>query len=230
MAHDRLPKDRFRYFGNFLKRFDQHRSSYRIQAMEDYEFSIANTRFVASYGLIANCDIHAEVLQSSAVNLTYLAQINARLTAFPDISRPISIYVCTDALPEFAKSVLPNIDRPFTLVSGDSDMPVNATALGDAIALITNHPNLKNWFAQNIDCELAKLHALPIGLDLVPLFLLLRDLLRIFYLGLHLVVPEVNVFQQEEVEEGEGGKVLIIPGNRVRFLLFLSVTLIERSN
>ncbi|APC05315.1 hypothetical protein AOC10_01615 [Polynucleobacter asymbioticus] len=166
MAHDRLPKDRFRHFGNFLKRFDQHRSSYRIQAMEDYEFSIANTRFVASYGLIANCDIHAEVLQSSAVNLTYLAQINARLNTFPDIGRPISIYVCTDALPEFAKSVLPNIDRPFTLVSGDSDMPVNATALGDAIALITNHPDLKNWFAQNIDCEHAKLHALPIGLDL----------------------------------------------------------------
>jgi len=166
MAHDRLPKARFRPFGNFLKRFDRHRSSYRIQAMEDYEFSIANTRFVASYGLIANCDIHAQIPQSSAVNLAYLAEINARLNAFPDIGRPISIYVCTDALPEFAKSVLPNIHRAFTLVSGDSDMPVNAATLGDAINLIANHVQLQKWFAQNKDCEHAKIHALPIGLDL----------------------------------------------------------------
>lgn len=166
MAHDRLPRDRFRHFGNFLKRFDQHRSSYRVQAMEDYRFSIANTRFVASYGLIANCDIHAQVPQSSAVDLLYLAEISPRLNAFPDLGRPISIYICTDALPEFAKSVLPKINRAFTLVSGDSDMPVNSKALGDAIALIANHPQLKNWFAQNKDCEHHKIHALPIGLDL----------------------------------------------------------------
>lgn len=166
MAHDRLPKDHFRHFGAFLKRFDQHRSAYRIQAMADYEFSIVNTRFVASYGLIANCDIHAEKPQSSAINLVYLAQISACLNAFPDVGRPISIYVCTDALPEFTKSVLPNIRRRFTLVSGDSDMPVNELTLGDAISFIANHDHLNAWFAQNKDCEHPRIQALPIGLDL----------------------------------------------------------------
>lgn len=166
MAHDRLPKDRFRHFGNFLKRFDRHRSSYRIQSMEDYAFSIANTRFVASYSLIANCDIRALSPQSSAINLTYLAEINERLNAFPGLDRPISIYICTDALPDFSKRVLPNIRRAFTLVSGDSDMPVNLSMLGETISLISNHPHLNVWFAQNKDFEHPKIRALPIGLDL----------------------------------------------------------------
>jgi len=166
MAHDRLPKDWFRYFCKFLKRFDRHRSSYRIQGMQDYEFSIAHTRFVASYAFIANCDIQAQVPQSSAVNRAYLAQINARLNAFQDISRPISIYVCTDAIPEFAKSVLPNIQRQFTLVSGDSDMPVSLNNLAEAINRITKNPYLHLWFAQNKDCIDLKIRALPIGLDL----------------------------------------------------------------
>ena len=166
MAHDRLAKDRFRHFGNFLMRFDKHRSAYRILTNQDYEFSISNNRFVASYALIKACDIHAQVPQSSHIDYAYLAEMNDRISQYPEQSRALSIYVCTNALTEFVKQVLPKIDRPFILLSGDSDMPVNKDALGSTIEQICEHSKLALWFAQNKDCEHPKLRALPIGLDL----------------------------------------------------------------
>jgi hypothetical protein len=77
-----------------------------------------------------------------------------------------SIYVCTDAVPEFSRNVLPRISTPFTLVTGDSDRPVNPQSLGEAsFRAILENQHCLAWFAQNIAAAHDKLHPLPIGLD-----------------------------------------------------------------
>jgi hypothetical protein len=77
-----------------------------------------------------------------------------------------SIYVCSDALPEFASRLMPQLQAPFTLVSGDSDLSIAPSTIGDAVFRgILENPLCTAWFAQNAQAEHAKLHSLPIGLD-----------------------------------------------------------------
>jgi hypothetical protein len=94
-----------------------------------------------------------------------LAEIPARLKFFSKTSTPLSIYICTDALLKFAKEVLGAIQTPFVLVSGDSDIPIDYSYLGDAFDQIVKNEYLLAWFAQNKSIEHSKLHSLPIGLD-----------------------------------------------------------------
>jgi hypothetical protein len=75
-----------------------------------------------------------------------------------------SIYVCTDALQNFAQNFLPQIATPFTLVSGDSDMLVNDITVPH-IATILNSQYLIVWYAQNLSVNHPKLFHMPIGLD-----------------------------------------------------------------
>ncbi|WP_146030515.1 hypothetical protein [Pseudovibrio exalbescens] len=83
-----------------------------------------------------------------------------------DLSSGGTIYVCTDALPVFAATVLPKIATPFTLVSGDSDLPVSLEGLGrETLKKLLENRYLQQWFAQNLAYAHPKLTHLPIGLD-----------------------------------------------------------------
>ncbi len=116
------------------------------------------TTIVSSRGLMKSCCAHNHRPVSSG------ALIDADLLTR---HRPGgSIYVCSDALPEFAARLLPQLEAPFTLVSGDSDLAISPATLGDAVFHgILDNPLCIAWFAQNAQAEHAKLHTLPIGLD-----------------------------------------------------------------
>jgi hypothetical protein len=117
-----------------------------------------HTTFVSSRGILNSCSAHNLRAISSAPS------IDATLLA-----RSIpggSIYLCTDAVPEFVRSWLPKVEQPFTLVTGDSDLPVAADSLGEAaLGAILDNAKCRAWFAQNLAANHPKLQAMPIGLD-----------------------------------------------------------------
>ena len=71
-----------------------------------------------------------------------------------------TIFVYTHLIPYFAYYLAPKISREFTLVTHNSDHAVTIQDLE-----LLNNPNLKGWFAQNVEFSHEKLHALPIGLQ-----------------------------------------------------------------
>lgn len=79
------------------------------------------------------------------------------------------------ALRFFVETVLPQINAPFTLVSGSEDTTIpnqtdaRMTAFSaqdrEDVAAILNHPLLKAWVAENLDdASHPKLHPLPLGM------------------------------------------------------------------
>ncbi len=154
----------YRALGNFLRRHDEKRYAYRNLLSAEYRDSLSSTRLVSSRGLLELCDIHADAPQSSVVNQKYLATIPAQLKSFSTANRVPSIYLCTDAITFFVRNVLPQIDQPFILISGDSDLSVSHATITDLDELLKNH-YLKQWFAQNLECVHPRLEPLPIGLD-----------------------------------------------------------------
>jgi len=74
--------------------------------------------------------------------------------------------VPSDGITYFAKNILPKIGVPFVLVSGDSDLPINASSLKDSLNVLLESPLLVAWYAQNRDFDHPKLHSLPIGINL----------------------------------------------------------------
>lgn len=144
---------------------DRNQESIKRYLAKDCALSIANTRLVASRAILANCDVRADLPQSSEIDLEYLDTVASRMNALGAIGRPASVYICSDALHAFATQVLPQIQIQFVLVSGDSDLAISPKTLGADFDLLSNHHLLMAWFAQNKDSEHPKLHALPIGLD-----------------------------------------------------------------
>ena len=67
----------------------------------------------------------------------------------------------------FVKHVLPNISRPFTLLTTDGDSSVPNDLNEHVLQRLLEHPNLVAWYTQNLadKCH-PKLHSIPIGLDL----------------------------------------------------------------
>jgi len=118
----------------------------------------AFTAFVSSRGILKSCGIHNKNPVSSQPH------IDADL--LQDHRSGGSIYVCTDALKNFSENFLLQIQSPFVLVSGDSDVPVGESLLADPIiTIILDNEHLLGWFAQNLSTQHPKLSALPIGLD-----------------------------------------------------------------
>jgi hypothetical protein len=77
-----------------------------------------------------------------------------------------SIYVCTDALENFSNEFLNRIQQKFNLVSGDSDIAIDANFVNiESIRRILEYPHLGNWFAQNLNIKNSKIRNLPIGMD-----------------------------------------------------------------
>ena len=156
----------YRGMGNFLKNFDEKKYAYKVMAQEEYDFSIANTNLVSSRGVLANCDIKPMHPKSSFIDLGYLNSIKQLVEKFDaHINRPITVYVVSDALRHFGAKIAPLINRPFNLVSGDSDLSISPTTFGDVFWQILECEMLETWFAQNRDFQHPKLESLPIGLD-----------------------------------------------------------------
>ncbi len=116
------------------------------------------TTFISSRGILKSCGAHnARPVSSESLIDTGLLQQH---------HPGGSVYVCTDALSAFAREFLPLIEQPFTLVSGDSDVPVSGEGVGgQTLERILSHPHCQAWYAQNLAFRHAKLFALPIGLD-----------------------------------------------------------------
>lgn len=117
----------------------------------------AACRFVSSRGIAKACHRLHDVRGPRA------AEIDAHRFDAWDGQSPL--YCFTEALPEFSASWLPRLDRPFTLVTGADDLPINLQTQGDHLFRLLEHPLLERWYAQNAVIRHDRLVLLPIGLD-----------------------------------------------------------------
>lgn len=115
-------------------------------------------RFISSRGILKSCDIH-NLNPTSSSN-----EIDIDLVNF--LPENPSIYICTDAIFNFSESFAPKIVKPFTLVTGDSDLAIDINLIKtNSVQKLLENKFLNRWFAQNKDVEHEKIHYLPIGLD-----------------------------------------------------------------
>jgi hypothetical protein len=156
----------------FLQKYDHKKIGLKHLLADDYEKSIKSTHFVNSRGILLSCDVRPEKPISGSTDISYLKNLGSTWKSlqadFAHNKRskpPASIYVCTDALPQFSLEVLPKINWKFNLVSGDSDTPVSPEVQGDTFFSILNSTYLNGWFAQNKKTSFDRLFLLPIGLD-----------------------------------------------------------------
>ena len=118
-----------------------------------------NTIFVSSRSILQSMDIHsAKPISSISVLLNY---------NFSQIREGSSVYICSSAIPFFAKNVLPILPCRIVLVSGDSDTtcPFDMFDTIDTFTEVLNHPNIIHWFSQNLSFYHHKITHIPIGLD-----------------------------------------------------------------
>jgi hypothetical protein len=114
--------------------------------------------FVSSRGLLQSTTNHNQNPRSSS------PEIDLDLISRNESVK--SIYVCTEALEKFSNEFLKNIHQKFNLVTGDSDIAIDADFLDkEPIKRILEHPHINRWFAQNLNCNNPKISHLPIGVD-----------------------------------------------------------------
>jgi hypothetical protein len=109
---------------------------------------------VASRSFLFACDHHIDNPESESTRIP---------SSFPSKSGE-SVYCHPTALSNFVENYLPNVQYPFVLVSGDSDVTVPSDVESQADILL-NHPLLLCWYSQNCVQPSEKLKQLPIGLD-----------------------------------------------------------------
>ena len=167
-----MKKTAFQLAAYFLQEYDRKKIGLKYLLADEYKKSIVNTHFVSSRGILHSCDVKPNKPKSDSSDIAYLGNLdttwNVLQNEFAEKRRakpPSSIYVCTDALPNFSADVLPKINWRFNLVSGDSDTEVSPEIQGDAFFSIINSPCLNSWFAQNKAASFDGLFSLPIGLD-----------------------------------------------------------------
>lgn len=114
--------------------------------------------FVSSRGLMRTCDLYPSEPASSTPRVSYRTW---------EVSRKGEIlYVQGSAVPDFIQNMLPRIQRPFTLVTGDCDQSIPKDILTqqefqDFVA----DDRLIHWFSQNLVIKHPKMTIIPIGLD-----------------------------------------------------------------
>jgi hypothetical protein len=107
--------------------------------------------YVSSRGILKSCDIHNAEPKSSS---KYLDP-----TVYTNIPANSTVYVCTEAIPNFIENFLPSAQGPIVVVSGDSDLSFPTDHL------FLESPTIRHWFAQNCTSKHPKLSPIPIGLD-----------------------------------------------------------------
>lgn len=161
-----LHRPLYRFLGRFLKKRDRRQIAAKTLFADSFAYSLANARLVNSRSILVSCNIYPEKPQSSIANTPYLDSIPSKIQMQAAGSRPLSIYVPSDGLRYFAEQIEPQIFRPFILVSGDSDLPIESATLGPSLDTLLAHPFLVAWYAQNRNFDHPKLHSLPIGINL----------------------------------------------------------------
>ena len=159
----------YRLLGRFLAKHDRRRLATKILMNDSFQYSIENASLVNSRSILFACSIHPKNPQSSQENIAYLDSILGQIQAqqqSADSKKNLSIYIPSDGIPYFIRQVAPQITRPYTLVTGDSDLPINESTLGSDLQILLEMPVLQKWFAQNRDYEHPKLSSLPIGINL----------------------------------------------------------------
>jgi len=120
-----------------------------------------NNIFVSSRGLLKLCDYFPNTQYSSIRHMHDYPSIEKIKT----VKNP-SIYVCSSAIGHFLQVLLPFIEFPFILVSGDCDETVPDEILSKTqFNSLLNDARLIHWFSQNMTVEHEKITKIPIGLD-----------------------------------------------------------------
>jgi hypothetical protein len=110
-------------------------------------------KYVSSRGLLKSTDIHIVNPESSSQRLD--PEVYSKLQCGS------TVYVCNSALRIFHKTILPSIEVPFILVSGDSDNAMSE----DECSQFINDSRISHWFCQNLLFTHPKITHMPIGLD-----------------------------------------------------------------
>ena len=114
-------------------------------------------KYVGSRGLLMSCD------RKSPIPVPDFDGLNPAL--YEDISEQNQIlHVCPQALKRFVDKVLPFLSKPFILLTNNSDWTIPDDVQHE-FEILTNHPRLTHWFAQNCVVDHPKLTRIPIGLD-----------------------------------------------------------------
>jgi hypothetical protein len=74
------------------------------------------------------------------------------------------LHVCPQALKNFVSKVLPKVNKPFILLTNNSDCTIPEDFQTEFDILI-QHPLLTHWFSQNCTVDHPKITRIPIGLD-----------------------------------------------------------------
>ncbi len=158
----------YRLLGQFLKKYDRRKLASKILMSESFDYSIRNANYVNSRSLMFACDIHPKSPQSSTHVATYLTDITSQFNKHSQSThgRSPSIYIPSDQIVEFTNLIAPQIDKPFILVTGDSDLSVNRESLGNSLEKLLDNPLIVAWYAQNRDHDHPKLYSLPIGINI----------------------------------------------------------------
>lgn len=121
----------------------------------------ANNYYVSSRGLLKSCDYYSQTPQSSIKRLINYSHISN----IANIKTP-TIYICSSAIPHFINAMLPLINFPFILVSGDCDETIPDEILNiESLKNLLNDNRLIHWFSQNMIYKHEKVTIIPIGLD-----------------------------------------------------------------
>ena len=164
-----LNRPLYRLLGHFLKKNDRRKISTKILMDDSFNYSILNASFVNSRSILFSCDIHPANPQSSIANTAYLDSIPQKLDEVQNSSATFSsptIYVASDGIPYFVEHILGKINAPFVLVTGDSDLPINLSTLGQSLESLLSSPKLLSWYAQNKNVQHSKIQSLPIGINI----------------------------------------------------------------
>ena len=116
------------------------------------------TKFISSRGILQSCDLKSTEPVSSVPRLIgYDTQL---------VSGVKSVHVCTEALEDFYLTLLPRIEGDFVLITGDSDLAINAEMMEkDFVRGILEDRRLTKWYAQNLIEIHPKMEHIPIGMD-----------------------------------------------------------------
>lgn len=117
--------------------------------------------FVSSRGIMKSCDYYS-LKPISSIGYIYNYP---NIDTIKNIKSPV-IYVCGSSILHFINTLLPLINKPFILVSGDCDETMPYDILNEKfLNCLLDDNRLIQWFSQNMVLNHNKITKIPIGLD-----------------------------------------------------------------
>lgn len=123
--------------------------------------------FVSSRGIMKSCDYYSLTPISSIKQLYNYPDFYNFINNCKNNSVIPKIYICSSALIQFSKIMLPQINFKFILLSGDcdEDIPNEIFRTEKEFNLFVNNNNLVHWYCQNWVGNHEKVTLIPIGMD-----------------------------------------------------------------